>query len=289
MRRIQTLRDATNLEATPGGAVRCRLPIHGFPTTLAPPQRSSKDSSCQSTSPAPLPNKVEVVRTASARSNIIPGDVLRPHLISNYTGFPQNVKHRSSRDASRSDGSLPFSTSECAVVAHSRPTLAGMTHQTTLRYSETLLRRSVFAFWRRTVGLGFLVALVFVGGGLAQLLYIGDTSWIVGALAVALVVGVSFIVAIYVVHFRNAMQKFRDMGTPEALLVVEDKAFTLTSGIGSTSLAWSSIAEVWCFTDFWLLLFSKAQFSTIPLANVSPEMQTFVLQRVRSAGGKIVS
>lgn len=168
------------------------------------------------------------------------------------------------------------------------PTLADMTHQTTLRYSETLLRRSVFAFWRRTVGLGFLVALVFVGGGLAQLLYKGDTSWIVGALAVALVVGVSFIVAIYVVHFRNAMQKFRDMGTPEALLVVEDKAFTLTSGIGSTSLAWSSIAEVWCFTDFWLLLFSKAQFSTIPLANVSPEMQTFVLQRVRSAGGKIV-
>jgi len=35
------------------------------------------------------------------------------------------------------------------------------------------------------------------------------------------------------------------------------------------------------------LLYSKAQFSTLPLACLSPETQAFVLQRVQAAGGKV--
>ncbi len=33
-------------------------------------------------------------------------------------------------------------------------------HEATLIYSEALLRQAVFAFWRRSVGVGFFVALL---------------------------------------------------------------------------------------------------------------------------------
>lgn len=78
------------------------------------------------------------------------------------------------------------------------------------------------------------------------------------------------------------------MGTPQASFLAEDASFTITSGLGSVTVGWSSIREVWRFEQFWLLLFSKGQFSTSPLACVPAEMQAYIQQRVRATGGKIV-
>jgi hypothetical protein len=44
---------------------------------------------------------------------------------------------------------------------------------------------------------------------------------------------------------------------------------------------------VWKLKSCWLLLFSKAHFMTFPLANVSEEMRTFILQRIAANGGKV--
>jgi hypothetical protein len=44
---------------------------------------------------------------------------------------------------------------------------------------------------------------------------------------------------------------------------------------------------VWRFPTHWVLLFSKAHFFTFPLAGVSQEMQTFVIERIQGAGGKV--
>jgi hypothetical protein len=163
-----------------------------------------------------------------------------------------------------------------------------MTHQATLTFDQPLVRRAVFAFWRRTVGIGFLLATVALTVAFALLLASGDTSWSVGVLGMSLVVGVSFVGFIYFVHYRNAMAKFRAMGLPQASLSVEDATFTISSGLGSTTLPWSSVIEVWRFPGFWLVLFSKAHFITIPLATVSPDMQEFLLKSVQASGGKVV-
>jgi hypothetical protein len=44
---------------------------------------------------------------------------------------------------------------------------------------------------------------------------------------------------------------------------------------------------VWRFESYWLLLFSKAHFATIPLEGISEQMRVYVLERVKCAGGKI--
>lgn len=161
-----------------------------------------------------------------------------------------------------------------------------MDHHATLTFPEPLVRRAVFGYWRRTVGLGFAIALLILLLGLGRLVYSGDRSWLVGVLASAVMLGIGFPIALFVVHYRNSIQKFRAMGEPSALLVATESTLSITSGAGVASVPWSSVVEVWRFPDFWLLLFSRSQFVTLPLADVPPSVQTFILDRVREAGGK---
>ena len=145
----------------------------------------------------------------------------------------------------------------------------------------------MFAFWRRSVGVGFPVALVVVSLSLGALVAQGTASWLVSAISTVLVVGVVLAAAVYVVHYRNSLRKFREMGSTQATFRADESSFTISSGIGMTTLQWSAVKELWQFPSVWLLLYSKAQFSTLPVSCLSPEMQAFVLQRVRATGGKV--
>ncbi len=163
-----------------------------------------------------------------------------------------------------------------------------MLHKITLNYTESLLRQAVYAFWLRTVGIGFFVALSLLACSLAWMLWRGDRSWLVGALGAFLLLGLGMAVLVYFVHLRNTLAKFRAMGAPTAVLELGEASFAVSSGLGSSTLAWSAVTEVWCYPSFWLLLFSKAQFVTLPLASAPPEMQAYILSRVSGAGGRVV-
>ncbi|PTT89163.1 hypothetical protein DBR42_08380 [Pelomonas sp. HMWF004] len=131
-----------------------------------------------------------------------------------------------------------------------------------------------------------LIALAICAGMLGFLLAQGDRSWVVGLLGSAVIFGAAFVVAIYVVHYRNAMQKLRDMGSPRATFRASDNSFTVSSDVATSTVPWSTVTQIWKFENCWLLLFSKAQFMTLPLASISQDMQAFVLARVAAAGGK---
>jgi len=164
-----------------------------------------------------------------------------------------------------------------------------MSHEATLIYSEALLRQAVFAFWRRSVGVGFLAALLVAMLGLGVLVAQGMASWIVGTLAAVLVLGIAFATVVYVVHYRNSLRKFRQMDNPRATFRADESTFTIISDIGTTTLQWSAVKELWQFPSVWLFLYSKAQFTTLPLACLSPETQAYIVQCVRAAGGKVDS
>lgn len=165
--------------------------------------------------------------------------------------------------------------------------LAAMSHETTLIYSESLLRQAVFAFWRRSVGLGFILMLVALAASLGVLVALGAASWLIGTLAAVVVIAAALAAALYVVHYRNSLRKFREMDKPRATFRADESSFTMSSDVGTTTLQWSAVKELWQFPSVWLLLYSKTKFSTLPLACLPPETQAFVLQRVRAAGGKV--
>ena len=162
-----------------------------------------------------------------------------------------------------------------------------MQHQTILTYSQPLIRQAVWGFWRRVVGLRFALAFGLATVGLASLLLAGDRSWLVGVIATTLVFGILFLFALFFVHYRNSVHRFRALGNARAELTATVSTLSFSSAAGTSSIPWSSVCEVWRFPTFWLLLFSKAQFATLPLADISPELQEFILERVRAAGGKI--
>lgn len=164
--------------------------------------------------------------------------------------------------------------------------LAIMEHETTLEYTVPLLREAVRGFWRRSVGAGLFIAIAICAGMLIFLLMQGDRSWVVGVIAAVLAFGAMLAAAVYVVHFRNSLQKFRDMGSPQAIFKASEHSFTVISAAGTSTLPWSSVKEVWKFKNCWLLLFSKAQFMTLPLACIPEETRAFIINRVAAGGGK---
>lgn len=160
-------------------------------------------------------------------------------------------------------------------------------HQITLTYDEGIVRKAVFRFWKRTIGLFYLVALVILTILFFVLLYQGNRSWLIGVLGTALVFSLIFIVTLYLVHFRQSWHKFKEMGTPVATFIATESSATISSRAGTSTFPWSAIKEVWRYDDIWLLFFSKNQFVTFPCAQVSHDVQVYVLEHIQRAGGRI--
>jgi hypothetical protein len=157
----------------------------------------------------------------------------------------------------------------------------------TLRYSEELVRAAVRAFWFRSTGWSYFAALGVVIGSLVYLLAIGNRSWVIGALGMAVAIGAAMAAVLYIVHYRGALLRLRRMRTPEALLHARHDSFKMVSDAGTTELSWGVVREIWRFPDFWLLFISRAQFITLPIGALNRETQQFILERVEAHGGRI--
>jgi hypothetical protein len=156
-----------------------------------------------------------------------------------------------------------------------------------LCYSEALIRKAVWAFWRRVTGWRYFFAIILVLVSFIYSVASGDRSWWVGVSASILCLAVAFAVALYVVHYRGSITRFRRMQSPQATFEAGNDRFRVTSDVGSSELSWSTIIEVWQFPEFWLLFLSRAQFITLPLADLDSEAQEFILSQAKAHGAKI--
>lgn len=157
----------------------------------------------------------------------------------------------------------------------------------TLHYSESLVRRAIWSFWWRLTGWSFVIPVVLLAGAFVSLVVSGDRSWRIGILATVLGLGALVAVAAYVGQMGSAISRFRRMQSPEATLEFGEERFRLSSDVGASELTWSTVAEIWQFRDFWLVFFSRAQFITLPLADLDHEAREMFLSRVCAHGAKI--
>lgn len=156
-----------------------------------------------------------------------------------------------------------------------------------LQYSEALIRKAVGAFWQRTFGWRFVIAIGLVLVSLLIGLRLGDRSWWIGVSGTAACVGIAFGITFYVAQYRGSLARLRAMKVPEARFEAGEERFRITSDLGSSEMPWSIITEVWQFPGFWLLMFTRAQFITLPLEHVPKEARRLILERVRASGGKV--
>lgn len=157
----------------------------------------------------------------------------------------------------------------------------------TLQFTEADVRTAVNCYWKRTVGVTFVVATVFLIAVFLWRVAGGDRSWIIGALGAFLLLVVVIVATAYIAPYRHALAAFRALDPPEATMTLDDATLSIASSVGSSTVAWSTVKELWRFERVWLLLFSKAQFVTLPVRCLSPEAQAEITERVRSVGGRI--
>ena len=154
--------------------------------------------------------------------------------------------------------------------------------QVTLHFSEALIRRAVKAFWWRTTGWSYFVAVVLVLGSFCYALWTGDRSWWVGVSGTILGVAVIMAGALFFIHYRGSLTRFRRMRNPQATFDLGEERFRVCSDVGTAEMTWSTITDIWRFPDFWLLFLSPAQFITLPTADLDPAAREFILRKVKS-------
>ena len=157
----------------------------------------------------------------------------------------------------------------------------------TLHFTKPLVTAAVNRFWLRTVGVPFIVAYTLMVLFFGYLVAAGDRSWLVGALGTVLIVAFALLAAIYIRHYRESIQRFRNLGSDEAVLEFDETMFRLSSEIGKSEMKWNLITEVWVFPEFWLVLITRAQFFTLPTADMNERVQSFLRSRFETVGAKV--
>jgi hypothetical protein len=158
-------------------------------------------------------------------------------------------------------------------------------HQVHVRYSEALARAAVRAFYWRTLsrGLGLLGLLGFAMSlaNLGFLILAGDRSWLVGFVGATLFFLLLLVPVGYIIHYRNAVRRYRRMTNPQAQFMFADSDLSIASELGSATLLWDAVREVWAFPRFWLILLSRSSFLTLPTEGVGEDVLAFVRSKTR--------
>jgi hypothetical protein len=162
-----------------------------------------------------------------------------------------------------------------------------MTHQATVTYTRSMIRRAVAHYWFRLIAWhGFAAVAICVGGTIA-LAVAGDRSWMLGALGAIGFVLLTMFVAVYIVFLRRSMSRFDRMGSKAVVFTFSDERFTTASDLGSSELSWKAIDGIWKFPDIWLLFAAKTAYITLPITDIDKATQDFIVEQVVRHGGRV--
>jgi hypothetical protein len=159
-------------------------------------------------------------------------------------------------------------------------------YEITVEYSEPILRlaarRFFWRFIRRDLVFGFSLLLI----DIAVWLTLEDWKQPLGLLLLALVV---IFLPVFMArrYIRSAMARARMLKNPVGIWRFSAETFAARSDSGSGEMRWEHINQIWQYPEVWLLFFGDYQYSVLPVANFPPELQEFIVERVRARGGKI--
>ena len=162
-----------------------------------------------------------------------------------------------------------------------------MVYSIDVHYTEATIRSAAHRFLKRfllpeiAVGLAAVVLGALMYGVNAAPLWVALTLGVAG-LALVLASG-----AVALRYVSQARRKFAAMGDAHAVWRFSDAALGTKSGLGTTEIPWRLVTKVWRFDDVWLLFFDAGGYSTLPTAQLSPDVRDFIVRRVEASGGKV--
>jgi hypothetical protein len=112
------------------------------------------------------------------------------------------------------------------------------------------MRQSVWAFWKRSVGVTMSLILGLLTAHLVSLVRGGNKGWLVGVFGTFVALWYGYLASLYVLRLRFERAALHAKGLPKVTLKIDGSGFTVASGAGQASLPWRSVQDVWCYPDF---------------------------------------
>ena len=152
------------------------------------------------------------------------------------------------------------------------------------RDADIALRRFIF----RGAGWGTLVASALC---LAFVLYdISDGG--IGRLGVAILTLLSILALFYVVAFMTRRKQMTDLlrrlGDAPVLYCLDDSELGTQSALGSSTLKWEMIQQLWIDPDVTLVFYARNGYTTIPTRQIPADALDFLAAQVKRVGGSIL-
>jgi hypothetical protein len=153
-------------------------------------------------------------------------------------------------------------------------------------YDEASLKRAVDTFVIRRLKTGFgwlgMLAVVITVAAVAQLLWQGDRSWLVGAIAAGLLFFALLITLLWQWRLKDVRAKLAAINDGKAHVTLTDKDFMISTVAGGTTLPWAVFTDLWKLESCWLLFLAPNNFVTLPIAGVSPQALEFIDGKIQT-------
>lgn len=160
--------------------------------------------------------------------------------------------------------------------------------QTTVTYSEALIRKAIFHFWIWFIGWRGFAALAVWSIVCIWAVFWQTERWVTYGSLALLLLGVITNVSVYVVFLRRSLKKFLRMEGPTADVTISNDVFRMKSSVGDSTVQWRVIETIWRFPEAYLLFLGRNIFITLPIEGISIEDRELMCAKVRENGGRIV-
>ena len=157
-----------------------------------------------------------------------------------------------------------------------------------LTYTPQVLRGAVFAYFRKIVGPWFPFVLAALAFYVTYLVYYGDRSWFVGAMAAFVLLVFAIVGSLFISHLRRASARASELTSESVTMLLSEQGLSFQSTLGTAELPWNGIASLVRARNFLLVEFKGGGYSSIPLGSVDAEGVEYLHNMVISSGGKVV-
>jgi hypothetical protein len=160
--------------------------------------------------------------------------------------------------------------------------------QTTVTYSEALIRRAIFRYWMRFIKWHGFAAIAVWSPLCIGVIVRQAEAWLVCCVLVSAVLTVACLLGAYVAYLHRALSKFRRMGGPTAEVTISGGEFHVKTTLADSRLQWRAITGIWRFPETWMVFVGTSDFMTLPIDAISMEDRELMCARVRQHGGRVV-
>lgn len=164
-----------------------------------------------------------------------------------------------------------------------------MTRTFTVQVDPSMMKQAWHAWFFRSQRIWTLVvAAVLIAVSAGYDLRDGNlgTVSIVGITILGL--GILLFVLGYLHGMRRALSKLDAIADGKATYTLTDSTIDAASSLGSVSLGWSAVAELRRYRGLILLGFRGAMYSIIPVTQIPADSLSFMVQRCRASGARLV-